>query len=85
MDVRQFPSPPLPLLALARRLQPEDPDIARGRPARRAGHMLSPLASEILINPVFRSDRPVLVELSGRRNLPRATAHARRHSLMLIE
>ena len=72
-------------VALAKQLEPDNPEIDRFRQAYDPGHVYSTLAEELHINPYLRFNEPAIIDLLKEHGLPRATEEERWLSLMSIE
>ena len=72
-------------LAFARRLEPENAEIAAFLASYDPGHVFSTLAEERRINPYLRFNEPGIVALLESLGLPRETDWERWRSLMSIE
>ncbi|MBU2026173.1 MAG: hydroxyacylglutathione hydrolase [Proteobacteria bacterium] len=72
-------------LAFARRLEPENAELAAFLASYDPGHVFSTLAEERRINPYLRFNEPGIVALLESLGLPRETEWVRWRSLMSIE
>ncbi|MCX5829042.1 MAG: MBL fold metallo-hydrolase [Deltaproteobacteria bacterium] len=72
-------------VALAKQLEPDNPDIDQFRQAYDPGHVYSTLAEELKINPYLRFNAPAIIALLKEHDLPCATEEERWLSLMSIE
>jgi len=72
-------------VALAKQLEPGNPDIERFRQAYDPGHVYSTLAEEWKINPYLRFNALAIIALLKEHDLPCATEEERWLSLMSIE
>jgi hydroxyacylglutathione hydrolase len=72
-------------LALAKDLEPDNPDIDRFRQTYDPGHVYSTMAEELKINPYLRFNEPAIVALLREHDLPCATEEERWLSLMSID
>lgn len=69
-------------IGFARSIEPENPHLAEALERYDAGHVVSTLAEERLVNPYLRYDDPVMIALMAARGLPTATQKERWYSLM---
>jgi len=72
-------------VAMAKQLEPDNPDIKRFRQAYDPGHVYSTLAEELKVNPYLRFNEPAIIALLKGHNLPHATEEERWISLMSID
>ncbi len=72
-------------VALAKQLEPDNPEVDRFRQTYDPGHVYSTLAEELQINPYLRFNEPAIIDLLKEHDLPRATEEERWLSLMSIE
>lgn len=72
-------------LAVAARLEPDNPDIAAYREAYTPSHVRSTLADELRINPYLRFNAPGMVRLLAEKGLPTGSEYERWHSVMSLE
>jgi hydroxyacylglutathione hydrolase len=72
-------------LALAKHLEPDNPDIDRFRQTYDPDHVYSTMSEELRINPYLRFNEPAIIALLRENDLPCATEEERWLSLMSME
>lgn len=72
-------------IAVAARLEPDNPDITAYRKAYTPSHVRSTLADELKINPYLRFNAPGIVRLLEKKGLPTGSEYERWHSVMSLE
>lgn len=72
-------------MLVAKRLEPENPDVDRFLAAYRPGHIISTLADERKINPYLRFNEPSIIAFLKRQGLPVDSEYERWESIMAID
>jgi hydroxyacylglutathione hydrolase len=72
-------------MVVAKRLEPENPDIDRFLTDYRPEHVLSTLAEERKINPYLRFNEPEIIAFLKQQGLPVGTEFERWESIMAID
>ncbi len=72
-------------MAVAKRLDPDNPDLDRFLAAYRLDHIVSTLADERKVNPYIRFNEPAIIAFLKRQGLPVGTEYERWESIMAID